>query len=217
LNWAIINGEERFGVTVHYVDEGIDTGDIIFQEWVEIHKSDNYQSILKKAHGQCAETLHKALTQIQSGTVKRIPQHTIHPTGFYCGGRTLGDEWVNWELPSKEIFNFVRGISIPAPGARTMLGNREIAILETEICPDAINYIGTTGEVVGKNTDGVVVKTGDSTLLVKQVADIDEQLLHNHRTPKFKIGTRFGYNMFEKIKQLEERIKRIEQFQLKRA
>ena len=70
LNWVLINDEKEFGVTVHYIDEGIDTGDIILQKKSKITDSDNYRSILDKAILLCAEALHEALNEILSGTAK---------------------------------------------------------------------------------------------------------------------------------------------------
>ena len=87
LNWAIINGEEKFGVTVHYVDEGIDTGDIILQKFASIGKQERYGEVLCKAHHLCADTLYEALVLLSEGRAERIPQKSIHPVGFYCSGR----------------------------------------------------------------------------------------------------------------------------------
>ena len=77
LNWALINGEKQFGVTVHYVDEGIDTGDIILQRFSPILREDRYGDLLNKASNLCAETLYDALVQIHDGTAQAIPQNAI--------------------------------------------------------------------------------------------------------------------------------------------
>lgn len=74
INWAIINGETRFGVTVHAVDEGIDTGDVILQTFAPIGPDDTYADRLAAAHGLCADTLHEALVSIADGTARRTPR-----------------------------------------------------------------------------------------------------------------------------------------------
>ena len=61
LNWALINDEIEFGITVHFVDEGIDTGDIIKQECYPITDGDDYQSLLFRAYEGCANILYKAI------------------------------------------------------------------------------------------------------------------------------------------------------------
>ena len=61
LNWVLINDESEFGITVHYVDEGIDTGDIIKQSTFQITDADDYSTLLEKAYSGCAELLSKAV------------------------------------------------------------------------------------------------------------------------------------------------------------
>ena len=85
LNWALINDEKEFGITVHYVDEGIDTGDIILQRTYPIDDNDDYQTLLEVAHIECASILYDAILLFQNDEVTRINQKTIHSTGMYCG------------------------------------------------------------------------------------------------------------------------------------
>lgn len=192
LNWALINGEETFGVTVHYMDEGIDSGDIIVQEHVHIGKNDAYGEVLARAHERCARTLHKALLRLLNGSAPRIPQESIHPVGFYCGRRRPGDELIDWTAPSERVHNFVRGISLPGPGARTFMDDQEIAVLRAALIDGAPEYIGTPGEVVGRNDRGIVVKTGSRTIRLTEIADVATGgELINRRTPVFAIGCRF--------------------------
>jgi methionyl-tRNA formyltransferase len=169
LNWALINGEKEFGVTVHYVDACIDTGDIICQDIVSIHPDDDYGTVLSKAERQCAETLYGAICAIRQGQAKRTPQNQIHPVGFYCGQRRDGDEWIDWSWSSLRIANFVRGLARPGPGARTIKGNETWIVLKAEQIEEAPTYIGTTGEVVGRTDQGVLVKTGDSVIHIKSM------------------------------------------------
>jgi methionyl-tRNA formyltransferase len=153
LNWALINGEDHFGVTVHHVDEGIDTGDIIVQRHVPIGPDDSYADVLDAAYRACAETLHEAVIHLAAGTASRRKQNDIHPVGTYFGRRRLGDEMIDWTMDSNRIHNLVRGISPPGPGARCYVGNRTVAILRTALVPDAPAYIATCGEVVGRDKD----------------------------------------------------------------
>lgn len=169
LNWVLINGEDKFGVTVHYVDETIDTGDIIVQNFVPIDKTDKYGDLLKKAYELCAETLYQALLLIKKDEVKIITQKSIHPVGFYCSRRCNGDEIINWDWGSERIYNFIRGIAMPGPGARTSINGVEYIIDEAELIDDAPYYIDKPGNVVGKNAKGIIVKTGDTTILITKI------------------------------------------------
>lgn len=168
LNWVLINDEKDFGITVHYVDEGIDTGDIILQRVFPITDDDNYETLLNVAHVECANVLYEAIKLIQSGNQKIKKQVEIDPIGFYCGMRQEGDESLDWNQTSREIFNFVRAISKPGPMARTQISKSEVKINRVKLIDNAPIYKGIVGQVVGLNKDGFLVKTLDSIILVSE-------------------------------------------------
>lgn len=168
LNWVLINDEIEFGITVHFVDEGIDTGDIIKQDCYPITDEDNYETLLARAYDGCAAILYEAIKCLQENNVKSISQDTIHPTGFYCSRRIEGDELIVWNQGSREIFNFVRAICKPGPVARTFLGESELKINQVVYVPDAPNYLGIPGAVIGLEDNAFFVKTADSYVKVVQ-------------------------------------------------
>lgn len=181
LNWVLINDEKEFGITVHYVDEGIDTGDILAQNLLPITDEDNYATLLKKAYSGCAELLYETVKGLYAGKIVCRPQTDIHPLGFYCTGRGEGDERLLWDQPSRDIFNFVRAICRPGPEARTFCQDIEIKINRVELLPNAPTYKGIPGAVLGVNSDGLFVKTADSYLKVVEWSGID----------RIRIGDRF--------------------------
>ncbi len=166
LNWVLINGEDEFGITVHYIDKGIDTGDIICQETFEIYLSDNYKSILEKTYINCPLVLIKAINLIYDGNVKRIPQKSISLEGLYCSRRISGDEMINWNQSSSDIFNFIRALVDPGPFATANLNGNELKIIEAELVPDAPSYKGIPGSILCKDNAGFLVKTKDSYIRI---------------------------------------------------
>jgi methionyl-tRNA formyltransferase len=168
LNWVLINDEKEFGVTVHYVDEGIDTGDIILQRSYPISDEDSYSTLLDRSYSYCAETLIDAIKMVQSGKVKKISQNSIHAVGFYCPQRKVGDERLNWGLTSREVFNFVRAISKPGPQARTFIDGVEVQINRVKLIQDAPSYKAIPGAILKKEGDCLLVKTGDSFVKVTE-------------------------------------------------
>lgn len=172
LNWALINDEREFGITAHYIDTGIDTGDIIEQRMYPITDEDTYQTLLSTAHRECPEILASAVKQIMDGTAVRRPQREIHPVGMYCGQRTVGDERLNWDQTSRRVFNFVRAICAPGPGARSFIqrGERpfEVRIERVRMVPGAPVYIGIPGQILYKTEGGFAVKTQDSFVEVTE-------------------------------------------------
>jgi len=167
LNWVLINDEKEFGITVHFIDEGIDTGDIILQKTYPISDMDDYSTLLDRAYLECASCLYDSIKLIQDNkNLKLIEQNQIHTIGFYCGMRVPGDEIINWNQSSRDVFNFIRSICKPGPMARTHLNGNEMKINKAKLIDNAPQYKGIPGQIVGIYGCEFVVKTLDSTLLV---------------------------------------------------
>ncbi len=181
LNWALINDEKEFGITVHYVDEGIDTGDIVLQRLFPITDKDDYKSLLEISYLECALLLCGAIDMFKKGNVQGASQKLIHPVGFYCNQRKQGDELLSWNQSSRDIFNFVRAISKPGPMARAFLNGKEMSINKVEIIKNAPEYICSVGAILNKEQNGFYVKTADSFIKVTE----------SYFEGVFKVGDRF--------------------------
>lgn len=164
LNWALINDEKEFGITVHYFDEGIDTGDIILQEVYPITDEDSYATLLERAYDGCADVLYRAIKLIQKNEVKPIKQRDIDPVGMYCGMRQAGDEIIDWNQNSRDVFNFIRALCAPGPQATSWINGQKICINKASMIPGAHIYKNIPGQVIGKTESGFVVKTGDTMI-----------------------------------------------------
>ena len=166
INAAIINGDNKSGVSIMYVEEELDAGDIILQEETEITDEDTFLSLHDRLKDIGADLLLKAIELIEKGQVKAQKQDE--------------DCKIDWTKTSREIFNFIRGMS-PVPTAFSNLNETIIKIYETKI-NDKVYNNATCGEVVeylkGK---GIVVKTGDGSLIIssakpenkKQMSGVD--------------------------------------------
>ena len=168
LNWVLINDEKEFGITVHYVDEGIDTGDIILQKSFQITDQDDYKTLLSKAHIECANVLYSAISMFKKGNVKAHKQTKVHPVGFSCTKIKKGDEILDWNQGSREIFNFVRAICKPGPGARSSINKKEMKISKVELIDNVPNYKCIIGSVMSKSQNSFTVKTKDSFIKVTE-------------------------------------------------
>lgn len=168
LNWALINDEQEFGITVHYMDSGIDTGDIILQETYPITDQDDYGTLLERAYVGCADILYRAIKMIQNNEVKAIKQTDIDPIGMYCGMRQEGDEVLDWNQSSREIFNFIRALCIPGPQATSWIRGNKITINRAKLVEGAHSYKNIPGQVIGKTPNGLLIKTGDSMLEITE-------------------------------------------------
>ena len=166
LNWVLINNEPSFGVTAHYIDEGIDTGDIILQRTYSISDADNYATLVDRAGTYCAEVLLDAILQVSSGKDKRVPQASIDPNGFYCSERRPGDERLNWSQTSRQVFGFVRALSDPGPGATTFFEGKPITIENVQLLSGVKSHGGFPGAIVGVDNTSFLVKTLDTCVRV---------------------------------------------------
>jgi len=202
INWAIINGETEIGLTGHFVDEGIDTGDIILQRTLPIAWTDSYGEVMDRMMAAFPGLVVDTVELLASGIFERRPQ--AHLPGSYFPRRGPGDEWIDWSDTSRNIYNKIRGISFPGPGARSFLDGRPVILWQATCDPSWPKYLATPGQVVGNESSGVRIKTGDSSLLLNLI-ELPEDSRGPH-LPKLRIGTRFGLNLHEQVLQLQRQL-----------
>jgi methionyl-tRNA formyltransferase len=163
INWAVINGETKTGLTVFWPDKGIDTGPILLQEEVEISPDDTVGSLyFNKLFPMGIEAIVESIELIKQGKAPKIPQDKSQAT--YEGLCTEKDAVIDWHQPASKIYNLIRGTN-PQPGATTTLGNKQFKVFDSEL--RAAN--GSPGEIVDIVEQGFAVATIDGVILVKRV------------------------------------------------
>ena len=167
LNWVLINGEKYFGITVHYIDKNIDTGDIIVQKKYPINSKDNYNTLLKKCFRECPILLNKALKKINNNTINPIKQSNIDKEGSYFRRRIDGDENIDWSLTSREILNFIRGISKPGPMARSKVEENQVFINKAERHSYYTKKNCKPGTIIGFFRNNPIISTNDGSIRLK--------------------------------------------------
>jgi len=168
LNWALINDEKYFGITVHYINNKIDQGDIILQKKYRINNNDDFFSIMSKAYEECPKLLFRALKLIKVKNVNPIKQSSICKKGSYFRKRGPGDEIINWDRKSREIFSFIRGLSKPAVMAKTYCKKDIVYINKSD--PKFINVRNNflPGTILEKTDQFFIVKTSNSAIKIKE-------------------------------------------------
>ncbi len=126
LNWAIIDGLTKSGITLFYLDEGVDSGDIIAQEEFEITETDTPKELLDKICVLAPQLIEENIKTIERGDVKRIKQDETKVT--YTPRRKPEDGLMDWSKSTEEINNFIRALAPPYPCAFTYLGNKKLII-----------------------------------------------------------------------------------------
>jgi methionyl-tRNA formyltransferase len=165
LVWSIINGEKKTGVTFFYLSDGVDNGDIIAQEEFIITKRDNINKILNKAEKASINILKNYLPLIAEGKAPRIQQNnslaTIYPQ------RKPEDGKIDWSKSIFEIYNFIRAITKPYPGAFTFIENEKIIIWKAQPYDTKIVYPDrVVGEIIKIFSNGNFIVNCHSGLLL---------------------------------------------------
>lgn len=187
ITWAIVNGESTIGLTVHYMDEHLDTGPILTQQRLPIGTDEGYGEILLRVTEAIPGAVLRALPLAVGGDVGS-PQDSQSAT--YFPRRRDGDEDVNWSLGSAEIHNLVRGVTRPGPGARTWCEDgRELRIWRTNYDSRLPSYRSIAGVVLEQRPgNSVLVTTGNGVLELVEV-----EVVGSERTG-FAPGTRLRTN-----------------------
>lgn len=131
LVWAMINGEKETGVTLFYLEDGVDTGDIIAQEKFPIEETDNIKDVLEKATRASIRLIEKYIPMIAEGNAPRQPQDHSLATQF--PQRKPSDGLIDWTWEPERIRNFIRAQTKPYPGAFTYIGNKKVTIWDADI------------------------------------------------------------------------------------
>jgi methionyl-tRNA formyltransferase len=170
LNWAILNGEDSGGVTLFYLDEKMDGGDIVLQKSIPITDTDIAPAVYEKICDATIDVILEAAAALAAGTAQRISQD--YNTGSFTCSRTPIDGEIDWSQTTREIFNKVRALAWPYPGAFTFHNNRKLFIWQAVPVDPAPCYVGRIpGRVIGlsKETGAVDVLTGDGILRLREV------------------------------------------------
>jgi methionyl-tRNA formyltransferase len=169
VNWPLINGEAKTGVTMFYAAADVDSGDIIEQRERCITDEDDAGTIDCWLNATVETMLKENLSRLAAGTAPRTPQD--HSQATYAIWRTPEDGHIDWSKSTREIFNLIRGLTSPYPGAYTMHDERKLIIWSAEIEIDPRAYVGAVPGKVERVIPGagVNVLTGDGILRLKQV------------------------------------------------
>ena len=165
INWAIINGEAKTGITIFWPDGGIDTGPILLQKEVEISPDDTVGSLyFSKLLPLGVEALVKSVELIERGVAPRIPQDETQATyEGLCSGK---DAVISWPQPATKVYNLIRGTN-PQPGAITGFQGKSFKVFDSELLSGGVS--GLPGEIVSIAERGFAVAAVGGAILIKRV------------------------------------------------
>lgn len=160
IHYAIIQGKKKTGITIMYMVEKLDAGDILTQVEVPITEEDNVGTLHDKLSAAGAELLSKTLPPLLEGKLTSIPQNNEEAT--FAWNIKREQEKIDWTMSGEDIYNHIRGLN-PWPVAFTLLDGQVLKVWCSE------KAVGTTGQPAGTilklESDGITVSTGDETAI----------------------------------------------------
>lgn len=184
INWSIIRGEKKTGVTIIQMDEGLDTGDILGQKEFEILDSMTAGELHDKMMDVGADLVLEVIEEIENGTVKRIKQNHDEHTYAPMMNRETGH--IDFNKSAWEVHNLIRGV-IPWPGAWMKVDGDVIKVWESEVISDISDYIkeykndgikydgvidiadDKNGKIISVDKNGILIVCSEGFILIKEI------------------------------------------------
>ncbi|MCU0291344.1 MAG: formyltransferase [Thermoanaerobaculaceae bacterium] len=165
VNWVLVNGEHETGVSLHHMVARPDAGDLVDQECVEIAFEDTAYTLYCKLEPAAVRLLDRALPRLAAGTAPRVPLDLA--AGSYFGGRKPADGLVDWSWPAVRIYNLVRAVTHPYPGAFTFAGERQVLVWWALPIDQAHGQ--APGTILATDREGILVAAEDGAVRIVTV------------------------------------------------
>ncbi|PCM49407.1 MULTISPECIES: bifunctional UDP-4-amino-4-deoxy-L-arabinose formyltransferase/UDP-glucuronic acid oxidase ArnA [Pseudomonas] len=159
-NWVLVNGETETGVTLHRMVKRADAGAIVAQQRVAIDRSDTGLTLHAKLRTAASDLLRDTLPNMLQGKITETPQDESKATVF--GRRTPADGKLVWAKPAEELFNLVRAVTRPYPGAFCAVGEHKLIVWSAEVVK------GNEGQAPGRviSVDPLRIACGQDSLVI---------------------------------------------------
>ena len=183
INWAVLHGEPRLGMTLHRMVKDPDAGAVVDQEGVEIGPRDTAEQAFRKVLPCARRVLARQIDALLAGRAKETPQDEAQAT--YFTGRKPEDGRIRWDQTSRQIFNLIRAVTDPYPGAFTDVGPARLMVWWAESDTSATRGArGEPGEILAVTP--LVVATADGALELTKTNWVGAPV------PVLEIGGRVG-------------------------
>lgn len=172
--WAIINGEEKTGITAHLIDEALDNGSIIRQVTLPITEQMTGGEVLERFRTLYPILVMDVLSDIAQDRLSITPQNAALAT--YFEKRTPADGRINWNWQRERIRNWIRAQAAPYPGAFFYLANKQVVVHLAAYSDLGFRQIQPNGTLLETGSDYVIVKTPNGALRLSELENYDSAL-----------------------------------------
>jgi methionyl-tRNA formyltransferase len=167
LNWVLINGETETGVTLHYMEEKADRGDIVGAKRVPITPEDTALTLFARMTVAAGTLMRECYPLLRAGQAPRVPQD--HAQASYFGGRRPEDGLIHWRQSALQVYNLMRAVTHPYPGAFTFFKGRKLFIWAGKALASPVAAPSVPGLVSARlGGEGLLVATGEGHFLITQ-------------------------------------------------
>lgn len=163
IPWTILLGEPITAGTLFWIDDGVDSGDILAQQFFHVSPDETAATLYARHMAALGEMLGASLAALAAGAAPRTPQDARHAT--WAARRTPADGRIDWQRPAAEIERLVRAVGHPYPGAVTTARGEPLVVWAGELWPDSPRHAASPGQVIAADADSFVVRCGDGSAL----------------------------------------------------
>lgn len=164
IQWSVINGEEVTGVTIMYMDKGMDTGDMLYKKEIPLDPKETSQTLHDKMMHVGAQALKEAMPLIISGGEGREKQNSDEATNAPMLSKALGE--IDWNQSAKKIDCLIRGLN-PWPAAYTYYEAQCIKVWDADVINEDSEY--EVGTIIKVDKEGMTIQTGEGQLLIREI------------------------------------------------
>lgn len=173
IHYAVMNGETETGVTIMYMVEELDAGDILSQVTIPVHKNDTAGTIFEKLSVLGADLLIETIPKIVEGKITPIKQD--HNLVTYSPTLKRQDEWLDFSRPAESLYNQIRGLN-PWPVAFTMMEDHVIKVWWAEWKDEDTDQ--PPGTITRITPEGIEIATGKGILIIKELQPAGKKRMH---------------------------------------
>lgn len=192
IHHAIMNGEKETGITLMYMVEELDAGDMIAQRKIPIESTDHVGSMFEKLAQVAADLLKETLPDLFAGNIEAIPQNPEEAT--ISPNIKREDEKIDWHRSAEQLYNQVRGLH-PWPVAYTLWKGKPFKVWWAEVVSKDIEQTHSPGTIVALDEEGIDVQTGKGLLRLKEIQPAGKRRLtvaEFVRGRQMRVGERLG-------------------------
>ena len=191
IQWPIINGDKYSGVTTMLTDIGVDTGDILLTEKIEITENMTSLQLMERISEISPEILYKTIIGLNEGTLERIPQDEAEAT--HARKVVKEDGIIDWNKDAVAIHNLIRGVQ-PWPMATTKFNDINLKVIEATV-ENTDEVYEETGKVLNITKNGIIISASKGSILLKQIQPEGKKVLDAYsysNGARMKIGDKLN-------------------------